>query len=465
MSEPETTLISSNEIALNIAELPEDLLVSEISSLIESKKKLTKEFNDLRTDHDYWKFKYQAMVHRLMGKKAEKVYALESQQSLLFDEAEALDKVEPKTPETVEVKGYTKAARGKRLPLPAELPRVEEIIDLPNSEKICAKDGSTLQVVSRESSERLDIIPEKIQVIVTTRLVYGCKCCPGLIKTAPTPARIIPKSNVSEGLLAHLIVSKYCDHLPLYRLEDRFARLGVDLSRTTLARWIVQAGEALQPLVNLLEDRAIGTSYLQMDETRVQVLNEKLKPVDSDKFIWVRRALYPDHEIILYDYDPTRKSEVAKRLLESYQGYVQVDGYSGYHWLESASGIKRVGCMAHVRRKFFEVVKHEKSSLKATQIAHRILALIKKLYQLESDMKPKSPEDRKEQRTLHSLPIFKELEQLVTDSKPKVPTRSGLGKALEYADSQLKFIAEIFNNGKLEIDSKSSTFPVLRKIS
>ena len=222
--------------------------------------------------------------------------------------------------------------RGKRKPLPDNLPREVIVIEIPLSERICTEDGSILTEIGEVVSERLEIIPQQIKVIKTIRKKYGCSVCEGCVKTAPCPLHILPKCNAGTGLIAHVMVSKYLDHLPLYRLENIFERMDINLTRGTLGRWIVQVGEQLTPIMNLLEDELMASSYLQCDETRVQVLNEKQKLIESNKYMWIRRrpGLNP---IIIYEYDPSRASHVPKRLLADFKGYLQVDGYGGYNEL------------------------------------------------------------------------------------------------------------------------------------
>jgi len=422
-----------------------------IASLHQQNTSLVEEKTSLEAQVTYLKEKIEIFKLKYFGKKSEKVTRLALEQlGLLFNE---LEEEKAKAPseqeELIDIPAHQRKARGKRAPLPADLPRKEVVIDLPESEKVCAEGNHPMVCIGEDVSEKLEIIPEEIYVLQTKRKKYACQICQEGVKTAALPPSILPKSNCGEGLLAYLVTAKYCDHLPLYRLEEKLGRMGVDLPRQTLARWMGEAAQQLTPILNLLQDRILESSYIQMDETRVQVLGEKRKPVLSDKFIWVRRK--PGVEpLILYEYDPSRSSEVPKRLLPEYQGYLQVDGYEGYSALGSSPGVTRMGCMAHIRRKFFEVVK---SKDQKANLANRFLQLIQKLYRIEQEAKGLSPEERKEKRNAQSMPLITQLEELMNESIPKVPPQSALGKALSYATHQWPFWKNYLQDGRIEIDN------------
>jgi transposase len=172
---------------------------------------------------------------------------------------EPVDETEPVTAEeeSVEVPAHLRAKRGRR-PLPENLPRVDVIHDLNDEEKVCPNDGSTLELIGEDSSGQLDIVPAKVQVIRHIRRKYACPCCEQQVKTAPLPPQPIPKSIASPGMLAHVATSKYVDALPLYRQETIFQRLGVDIPRATFANWMIQCGQLIQPLINLMREQLLA---------------------------------------------------------------------------------------------------------------------------------------------------------------------------------------------------------------
>ena len=304
------------------------------------------------------------------------------------------------------VSAHSRNKRGRK-PLPSSLPRVEVVHELPESEQFCPHDGNPLTEIGAVTSEQLDIIPAKIQVIRHIRKQYACSCgqC---IKTAALPPQPIPKSLASPGLLAHITVSKYQDALPLYRQEGILQRIGVDLPRATLANWMIQAGTLIQPLINLLRDRLLAYDILQMDETPVQVLKEPGKTAQSKSYLWLQRGGPPEQPVVLYDYDPGRGAEVPKRLLAGFKGYLQTDGYDGYNAVVAVNGLSHVGRMAHARRKFYEAVKAQDKKQPVGK-ARRGLALFRQLYRIEKQARKLKPEARHDHRQRHTRPILDEL--------------------------------------------------------
>ena len=379
---------------------------------------------------------------------------LSPDQIRLFDEAEVEIQAAASTEdETVTVPEHTRRKRGRKK-LPEALPRVEVIHELPDSERVCPHDGKLLAEIGAVTSEQLDIIPAKIQVIRHIRKQYACSCgqC---IKTAVLPSQPIPKSLASPGLLAHITVSKYQDALPLYRQEIILKRIGVDLPRATLANWMIQAGTLVQPLINLLRDRLLDYDILQMDETPVQVLKEPGKTAQSKSYLWLQRGGPPDRPVVLYDYDPGRGAEVPKRLLAGFTGYLQTDGYDGYNAVVVVNALTHVGCMAHARRKFDEAVKAQGKKQPAGK-AHVGLALIRKLYRVEKQARKLKPEARYDHRQRHACTIFDELRSWLDEALPQVPPTCATGKALNYLHNEWDKLIRYLDDGRLEIDNNGA---------
>ncbi|HEN46861.1 MAG TPA: IS66 family transposase [Mizugakiibacter sp.] len=368
----------------------------------------------------------------------------------LFDEAEVEAQAEPVEEDTITVPEHTRKKRGRKK-LPESLPRIDVIHELADAERICPHDGKPLTEIGEVTSEQLDIIPAKIQVIRHIRKQYACPCghC---IKTAPLPAQPIPKSMASPGLLAYITVSKYQDALPLYRQETILKRIGVELPRATLANWMIQAGTLIQPIINLLRDRLLAYDILQMDETTVQVLQEPGKTAQSKSYLWVQRGGPPDQPVVLYDYDPGRGAGVPKRLLDSFTGYLQTDGYAGYNAAVAINGLTHIGCMAHARRKFSEAVMAQGKNKKRGK-AHRGLALIQKLYRVEKQARTLTSEDRYDHRQRHARPILNELRAWLDEALPQVPPTSATGKALNYLHNEWDKLIRYLDDGRLAIDN------------
>jgi transposase len=208
-----------------------------------------------------------------------------------------------------------------------------------------------------ETSEQLDIVPMQIRVIKHIRKVYGCRVCEAAPVTADKPAQLIEKIMASPSGLAMLLTTKYVDGLPLHRFEKVLVRHGIDIPRQTLARWVIQCAEHLQPLLNLMRDRLLESRVIHCDETRVQVLKEPDRAPTSQFWMWVQTGGPPNQSAILFDDSTSRAQEVLSRLPEGYRGYLMTDDYAGYNALGAQSGVERLGCWAHARRKFVEAQK------------------------------------------------------------------------------------------------------------
>jgi len=367
----------------------------------------------------------------------------------LFDEAEADSEAEPEDDEII-VPAHSRK-KGGRKKLPETLPRVEVVHELSSDERICPHDGALLTEIGEVTSEQLDIVPAKIQVIRHIRKQYACDCGQS-IKTAALPQQPIPKSMASPGLLAHITVSKYQDALPLYRQETILRRIGVDIPRATLANWMIRSGALIQPLINLMRDRMLDYDIIQMDETPVQVLKEPGKRAQSKSYIWVQRGGPPQRPVVLYDYDPGRGAGVPKRLLEGFAGYLQTDGYDGYNAVVAANGLTHVGCMAHARRRFNDAVKAQGRNRKRGK-AHRGLALIRKLYRVEGQARKLKPQERYAHRQKHARPVLDEMRTWLDEVLPQVPPTSAAGQALNYLHNEWGQLSRYLDDGRLEIDN------------
>ena len=369
----------------------------------------------------------------------------------LFDEAETDTEVGWEDDQII-VPAHSRK-KGGRKKLPESLPRVEVVHELSGAELICPFDGATLTEIGAVTSEQLDIIPAKIQVIRHTRKQYACACGQS-IKTAALPKQPIPKSMASPGLLAHITVSKYQDALPLYRQETILRRIGVDIPRVTMANWMIQVGILIQPLINLLRDRLLEYDIIQMDETTVQVLKEPGKRAQSKSYIWVQRGGPPEKPVVLYDYGPGRNAEVPKRLLGDFKGYLQADAYTGYNAVVAANGLTRLGCMAHARRKFTDALKAQGRNKKRGK-AHRGLSLIRKLYRIEKQARQlkMKPPDRYVHRQKHARPVFDEIRTWLDDVLPQIAPSSATGQALNYLHNEWNRLIRYLDDGRLEIDN------------
>jgi transposase len=397
--------------------------------------------------------------HKMFGRKSE---AAPREQLGLFNEAEAILDTEDGGEAEVRVPAHTRK-RGGRRPLPEALPRIEILHDLPEAEKVCPTDGHALVEISREVSEQLEVIPATVQVLQHVRPKYACPACKTGVRIAPMPPAMVPKSLASPSLLAYVAVSKYADALPLYRQEAMLERAGIDLSRATLASWMVKFGQGVQPLVNLMREELIAGDFLQMDETRFQVLKEPGKTATSQSYLWVQRGEpLEGRPLVLYDYDPSRSGEVPKRLLEGFRGYLQTDGYEGYGAVCEANGLVHVGCWAHARRRFDEAVKgqgrgalRKKAKLRSAKETKALQGFdrIRKLYRIEKNLVGGSPEERRGRRQELSAPVLAELRGWLDTSLGSVPPKSLAGRALAYLDKQWPKLVRYLDDGRIPMDT------------
>lgn len=403
---------------------------------------------------------------QLFGKRSEKQATNEDDpQMRMFDEAEhavatATDEEqqadaeqESVLPEVVAAAAdqpKVPAARGKRKPLPAELPRVEIVHTLPEHAQRC-ECGCQKHVIGEETSEQLEIIPQRVQVIRHIRKVYGCKACETAPKTAAKPAQIIEKSMATPSVLSMLLTTKFVDGIPLHRFERVMQRHGLKIPRQTLARWVIESSRHLQPLYNLMQDQLLQSPYIHCDETRVQVLKEPDRSPESQSWMWVVRSGRPERPILLYEYSSTRNQSVPLRLLEGYQGYLMTDDYAGYNAIAKQSGIERLGCWAHARRKFVDAQKVQPKG--KTGRADVALNLIGQLYGVEKHHKSASTEERYHARQEQSLPILHKLKTWLDETLLHATAKNKLGIALGYLASNWSKLVRYTEAGYLPIDN------------
>jgi transposase len=427
--------------------IQENIKLKEIIS--ENKKIISNKNNRIQLLEDY----IRSLNQKQFGSSSEK---LETIQADLFVEAEDDDEISVKTEaesteadDTVTVAAHQR--KKHRVSIPANLPRVEIVHDLPDDQKVCPHDGSALKQIGFESHEQLDVIPAKIQVLYHKRLKYACPCCEGFLITASKPAQPIEKSIASPGLLASVATQKYVDALPLYRQTEIFKRIGIELDRTTLANWMVKCGQLVQPLINLIHERMLEQNIIHADETRVQVLNEPGRAAETQSFMWVLRSTTPTCAAVLFQYEPTRSGKAAENLLRDYKGALMVDGFSGYNGVCEKNHIHRLGCWAHARRKFVDAQKMQPKG--KTGKSDQALAYIQQLYRIESDIKEKTSLEKFATRQQQSKPIIDKLKIWLDKSIAHSPPESAIGKALFYLHEQWPRLIRYLDDGDYPIDN------------
>ena len=439
---------------------------AQLPDTVEELQSLVIDFAELRQNYEteisLLKEEISILKHRLFGRKSEKL-PVGTGQLLLFNEAEAAQAEDSgASQKKIEVPAHERR-RGCRKPLPGNLPRIEALHDLTDEQKQCAC-GEQKSRIGEEVSEQLDIIPPKIQVIQHIRPKYVCKKCEGVaadepaVSIAPMPEQMIPKSIAGPGLLAWSLTGKFVDGLPFYRLEHILKRYGVEVSRQTLCCWAVKVAELCRPLLELMEEDILQGFQINADETTLQVLQEPGREATTSSYMWLFRGGTEQRPVIIYEYHETRSGQVAKEFLKNYAGFVQTDGYLGYDFLEQMAAITHLGCWAHVRRKFVEMVNaagKEKDGKKKAGSGDVALDYIGKLYLIEKECAERklSYEQIARERQVRAGPILEQFKAWLDKRSPQVPPGSTLGKAISYTLGQWERLTVYLRDGRLRPDN------------
>ena len=396
----------------------------------------------------------KALQNRLFGQKSEKTPKDDGQMSLFDMPEPELPILEE--PETVTINEHTRKKRGRK-PLPADLPRIDVVHELSENERQCDC-GCLKDKIGEEVSEQLDYIPAKVRVIRNIRYKYACKNCEGVEDEGPTvsiarmPDQIIPKSIATPGLLAHILTAKFADALPFYRQEKQFARIGIELARSTMCKWGMKVADACEILINMMKDDILVNPMIGIDETPLKVLKG---PRKSKSYMWLFRGGPPGRPIVMFEYHPTRSGDVVSAFLGDYKGIVQTDGYAGYDFLDTQKNIVHVGCWVHARRKFKEVTKALGNKTNSSGNAGTALKYISKLYKIEKDAREQglSLEQLYDRRQFQALPVLNEFKKWLDARVEKVPPKSLLGKAINYTLSQWHRLINYTTDGIIRPDN------------
>lgn len=417
----------------------------------------------LEVENNILREQVRLLKAKLFGRKTEKqTVPADNGQVLLFNEAEEYAVQEEEKEEGVTVKSYSRKKRGRR-PLPEDLPRVDVIHDLTEEEKACAC-GCVKERIGEEVSEQLDIIPAKMQVIRHIRYKYVCKNCEGVeadepaVKIAPMPEQMIPKSMVAPGLLAHVITAKFVDAVPFYRQEGQFERLGIDIPRSTMCGWAIKAAERCGPLIKLMNEEIRSGPLINIDETTVQVMKEEGRLNTTKSYMWIFMGGDRGRPALIYRYSPTRSGDVAVEYLKGYRGYVQTDGYAGYDFLDKEKDIIHVGCWAHVRRKFVEVISasgKRKGVKGRTGNAEKAVDYIARLYAVEKEAKEQELNEKElfKRRQQKAGPVLEEFKEWLEKTYQLTPPKGLLGNAISYALKQWDRLTRYLEDGRIRPDN------------
>jgi transposase len=495
--------------AVDPAQLPDDpallkAMLAEVLAILRTS----------RQESEHLRQRLDQLLRRLYGRRSER---LNPDQPLLFPDPPAeADLTPPPTPAEEAAKPRRKG-HGRR-PLPKHLPRDRRIYELSEAERVCQGCGQARVVIGQEVSEQLDYEPASLLVIEHVRLTYACPCCekqrqaagtappvppalattapdtsgPGLsaleqnypvatnltpaepaartttetaneatvstFTTAPRPPAPLARGLAGPGLLAHIIVSKFCDHLPLYRCERMLARFGVTLTRSTLCDWLAQCAALLRPLWELLKGRVLQSRVIQTDDTPVRVQAQAGTAAHQGR-LWVQVG-DADHPYLVYLYSPNREGQWPQTFLKDYTGFLQGDAYAGYDALFAKRTVVEVGCWAHARRKFFEAQKTDPEG------ALYALGVIRQLYAVEREAAAQADKQelsraefealRLRLRQEQAVPLLKSFGEWLDKQAASALPKSPLGEAVGYARNQWAALQTYTTAGFLEIDNNAA---------
>ena len=393
------------------------------------------------------------------GPSSEKTPKQVDGQLSLFNEAEVEADASVPEPISKEVKGYVRNnPKTKREEIIKDLPVREILCETAKEEQYCGHCNSALRPIGKEVvREELEYIPAKLQIVRYVRMSYECPRCKHterpFIKKALTPTSLMNHSLASPSSVANVMYQKYVNSVPLYRQEKEWERMGLSLSRATMANWVIRCSQDyLMPVVEHLQKKLLERDIVHCDETPVQVLKEEGKKPQTKSYMWLYRTGDDGKPpVILYDYQPSRNGDHAVVFLKDFKGFVHSDGYSGYNKLTS---ITRCGCWAHLRRKFIEAIPKKTGTDEPLTNAEIGRDYCNQLFEIERDLKHLSPEDRRLKRLELEKPILEAfwcwLENL------NVLNGSALGKAVTYAKNQKKYMENYLLDGRCSISNNAA---------
>jgi len=356
----------------------------------------------------------------------------------------------PTEPDATSSAPQPKASRPQRCSSLDHLPHNRIEHDLPEGEKTCSCCGGARQKIGEDLSRELEYTPAKLEVNVHVLPKYACPKCHDGVASPPVPPKPIPGGIAGTGLVSYVVVSKFADHLPLYRLEDILLRNGVYLSRSTLCDWVRDAAELLRPLADLHKDLVLQSPVLWTDDTPVTVLGGE-KPGSTKGRFWVYIG-DPLHPYSVYDFTMSRARDGPATFLAKFKGFLQADAYGGYDgiFVGSNETIAEVACWAHARRKFYDARSN------APREANQVLEWIGQLYDVEDRARDLTAEGRQALRQRESVPILDRIEKYLDELSPRILPKSALGKAITYARNQRAALRRYTGDGRLTIDNNIS---------
>jgi transposase len=463
------TITVDNEIVELSPEIAEELIRDQRQAKAEIAA-ATAAYEVVKAENMWLKEQLGLLKHHRFGTSSEQ--SDPAQELIPFNEAEVT--ADPQAPEpepVIAVKPRRKQAGQRQLEL-TSLATEEIEYPLPEEEQVCPACSGALHEMGKEVREEIKIIPARLVLVKHIRVKYACRHCernetetPILI--APLPAVAFPGSLASPSAVAYIMSQKFVESMPLYRQEQNFKRQGLEISRQTMANWMLKGAAWLEPVYEAMKVRLLQGDVVHADETRLQVLREPGRKATTDSTLWLYRTGRPPTQaevsqtgvhrppIALFEYQQTRGSEHPIRFLEGFSGYLNVDGYAGY---DKVPGVILGGCFAHARRKFHEalMVLPEPARKKTTTPERIGLEFCNQLYAIEADLKDCSAEERKAARLGRSKPVLDAFRAWLDKAHNTTLPRSQIGQAIAYARSQWNKLTVFLQDGRLEIDNNRS---------
>ena len=427
---------------------------------VESLKKLLEAANDKVTSLsaklrsrdvliEHLKLQLARLRRMKFGRSSEALDEKIAQLELSLEELEANAAAEAQEP----TPSAEPAIKPVRKALPAQLPREPHVHEPPSGKCNCPKCGGTLRAMGEDVSEVLEYVPEHWKVHRHVRPKYSCASCETVIQ-ASAPSRPIERSYAGPGLLAHVLVSKYCDHLPLYRQSQIYARSGLELDRATLADWVGALSSLVDPLMAALARYVFSAGKLHADDTPIPVLAPGTGKTKTGR-LWTyvrddRAGGSTDPPAVIFRYSPDRKGERPQEHLADFRGILQADAYGGFQGLyeRKVAPLIEAACWAHARRKYFDL-----HAATGSPIALEALERIGALYKIEEDCRGRSPEERRAARQEHAVPRLKELKEWLEATVRKTSKKSDLAAAIRYTLTRWTALTRYCEDGRIEIDN------------
>ncbi len=436
-------------------QLPEDIDLCHqlIRTLFETIQKYERKINSLE-------FGIQNLLKQRFGRKSERLENIDPKLLLPFMQEYLESLKELEKPEAViapekETITYTRNQPKRRNSFPANMERQQVIYDLDESEKTCSCCGIEMERIGEEKSEQLEYIPARLYVIEHLRLKYACKNkqCEGDIKTAVKANQPLEKSLAASGLLTHIAVSKYLDHLPLYRIEGIFKRHNIDISRSTMCSWMMNTAELLEPLYKLMKTKVLKSRVIKTDDTPVNKQDKNHPKGMSTARLWIYAGdkSYPYY---VYDFTPNRSRNGPMEFLQDFTcGFIQADAYAGYDFIfnDKQRSVAELLCWAHARRKFGDAEKT------APQLSLTAMAFIQQLYKIEKDIADMSRAERFAIRQEKSVKLLADFKQWLDGiSYEQALPESPFRKAMNYAANGWQALCRYTADGDFNIDNNEA---------